>query len=163
MDSSDDESFVIHAKSLQARTDYREEAITRIYNKILKKCFQRIKACNIIHRTYCYYELPETIMGEPTYDKSKCIHYILKRLQSYDYKVRRRKRNEFEIKISWGIKYTPEEIVENAIKSKERQKKIRQTQQQPPQPQLPPPRQLPQFPYYDLGDRETQINNLNRN
>ena len=39
-----------------------------IYDDVLKKCHHRIKYNSSLERTYCFFQIPEFIIGVPLYD-----------------------------------------------------------------------------------------------
>ena len=74
-----------------------------IYDSILKKCHNRILYYSkVVSRSYCFYQIPEFIIGTPIYDIYELKKYLMNSL----------KRNGFHILyidpnwlfISWDIK-----------------------------------------------------------
>ena len=59
----------------------------KIYNKILNKCSQFIKRANLLGENMCFFEIPDFILGEPTYDLNSCVGYIIKRLKEKGFNV----------------------------------------------------------------------------
>lgn len=156
----DDESFIIPADKLRSYIDKAEETRLRLYNINLKKCFQRIKIANVAQKTNCYYEIPDIILGEPSYDKEKCLHYLILRLEKSGYRVRRRKKRNFAIKISWGIHESKEQIISKVYK------RIEDKKNQPvpiPIQHHQPQKIFANYPFYNLAAREEIIKNLNNN
>jgi len=160
MDSDDDESFIIPASEVREYIDKIEEVKLRIYNTNLRKCFQRIKISIGAQKDYCYYEIQSLLFGEPAYDKEKCILYMMKRLKKAGYEVRRRKKNKYEIKISWGVKETKEETINKALLSKF--KKLREKEEKQRVPEPPTPQAQAKYPFYNLAVREELIKQLEK-
>ena len=66
-----------------------EKTIKRleIYDNVLVKCHKRIKYNSSLERTYCFFQIPEFIIGVPLYNVSDLRNYIINSL----------KRNGFHI------------------------------------------------------------------
>lgn len=54
------------------------------FNKLLEKIHERIKVASRqrINNEFCYYVMPEVLIGCPNYDFEQCLYYILSCLQS---------------------------------------------------------------------------------
>jgi len=61
-----------------------------IYNKMLAKIHTRIKSISRQHITqqYCWYVVPETIIGIPRYNQASCIAYVVDQLKTNGFSVR---------------------------------------------------------------------------
>ena len=61
-----------------------------LYNKILNRIHVRIKTTSRqkIDLQFCWYVIPETIIGVPKYDQASCIAYIIDKLKSNGFNVR---------------------------------------------------------------------------
>jgi len=61
-----------------------------LYNKILNRIHQRIKltARQKIDSQFCWYVVPETMIGIPKYDQGACIAYLLDKLKENGFLVR---------------------------------------------------------------------------
>jgi hypothetical protein len=60
------------------------------YNKILNRIHEKIKITSRqkIDTQFCWYVIPEVILGVATYDRASCISYILEELTNNDFVVR---------------------------------------------------------------------------
>jgi len=61
-----------------------------LFKKILNRIHVRIKttAKQSIHEKYCWFIVPEVIIGVPKYDQGSCIAYIMNSLQDNGFNVR---------------------------------------------------------------------------
>jgi len=61
-----------------------------LYKKILNRIHVRIKttAKQSIHEKFCWFVVPEIIIGVPKYDQAACIAYIMNSLQENGFNVR---------------------------------------------------------------------------
>ena len=66
-----------------------------IYDDVLKKCHHRIKYNCSLQRTYCFFQIPEFIIGVPLYDITELQNYVMNSL----------KKNGFELEKDEMIKY----------------------------------------------------------
>lgn len=87
-----------------------------LYKKILNRIHVRIKttARQNIHEKFCWFVVPETIIGVPKYDQANCIAYIMDTLQTNGFQIRYFHPNT--IFISWNH-WVPT-YVRNEIKKK---------------------------------------------
>lgn len=161
MDSDEDESFIIPAEKLRRISDRTEETKLRIYNKILKRVFQRIKMISVAKGEKCKFEIPEVLLGEPSFDKEQCLIYITIRLEKAGYIVKRRSSKDHGIKISWGDGVSKKEIITKITHTK--LKRIEEKKQEPkkeePKPFYYPPTSAP---FYNLETREDIIRALEK-
>jgi len=49
-----------------------------IYKKVLDKCYKRIKFTAKKDEKWCFYTVPNYIVGDPLYDINSCIVYVIK-------------------------------------------------------------------------------------
>lgn len=87
-----------------------------LFKKILNRIHVRIKttARNNIHEKFCWFVVPEVIIGVPKYDQAGCIAYLMYTLQTNGFQVRYFHPNT--IFISWNH-WVPS-YVRNEIKKK---------------------------------------------
>jgi hypothetical protein len=87
-----------------------------LFKKILNRVHVRIKttAKHSLHEKFCWYVVPEVIIGVPKYDQPGCIAYIMDSLQSNGFTVRYFHPNT--LFISWNH-WVPS-YVRNEIKKK---------------------------------------------
>ena len=55
-----------------------------IYNKILGRIHNRIQTISRLHKEhqYCWYVIPEMMIGVPNYDHESCVAYCIDELKS---------------------------------------------------------------------------------
>jgi len=87
-----------------------------LFKKILNRIHVRIKtvAKQNIHEKFCWFVVPEVIIGVPKYDQANCIAYLMDTLQTNGFQVRYFHPNT--IFISWDH-WVPS-YVRNEIKKK---------------------------------------------
>jgi len=87
-----------------------------LFKKILNRIHVRIKTTsrNNIHEKFCWFVVPEVIIGVPKYDQAGCIAYLMDTLQTNGFQVRYFHPNT--IFISWNH-WVPS-YVRNEIKKK---------------------------------------------
>jgi hypothetical protein len=87
-----------------------------IYNKILNRIHEKIKITSRqkIDAQFCWFVIPEIMLGVASYDRSSCISYILEELTNNDFVVRYTHPNL--IFISWKH-YVPS-YIRNEFKKK---------------------------------------------
>lgn len=90
----------MHEKKYKVKLDTFEKILQRVYNRIRKAVQKNLN--NI------YYEVPNFILGIPTYNLNECVSYILYKLDQQGYKVIFRKPNHLQI--MWILE-TPEKII----------------------------------------------------
>ena len=93
-----------------------------IYDDVLKKCHHRIKYNSSLERTYCFFQIPEFIIGIPLYNVKDLRNYIINSLR----------RNGFHIVyidpnwlyISWAKEDRGKVIKKTGISKKEKNYKL---------------------------------------
>lgn len=66
-----------------------EKTIKRleIYDGVLVKCHKRIKYNSSLERTYCFFQIPEFIIGTPIYKVTEMRTYIINSLKNNGFKI----------------------------------------------------------------------------
>jgi len=66
-----------------------EKTIKRlgIYDGVLVKCHSRIKYNSSLERTYCFFQIPEFIIGTPLYNVGEMRIYIINSLTNNGFKI----------------------------------------------------------------------------
>jgi hypothetical protein len=79
------EFFTINANELKKQ--YQEKCHRRsyIYNKILEKCYHKIKKASENDQSYLLFTVPEFIIGLPVYNLTYCAAYIIHNLKKNNY------------------------------------------------------------------------------
>jgi hypothetical protein len=88
----------------------------QIFNRILNRIHEKIKMTSRqkLNSSFCWYVVPEVMLGYVNYDRTMCISYVLAKLEENDFQVRYTHPNL--IFISWGH-YIPT-YVRNEFKKK---------------------------------------------
>ena len=62
----------------------------KIYNKILSRVHKKIKHTSRtnIGEKFCFFLIPEFMMGVPTYDVGTCISYVIEKLQDNGFHIK---------------------------------------------------------------------------
>jgi hypothetical protein len=73
-----------------------------LFNKILSKIHQKIKKTSTLFKdqTFCWYVIPEVMIGVPKYDQGQCIGYVVEKLRENGFNIRYFHPNT--VLISWG-------------------------------------------------------------
>jgi len=58
-----------------------------LYDSILKKCHSRILYNSGLQRTYCFYQIPEFVIGIPLYDISELRNYVMNSLKTNGFDI----------------------------------------------------------------------------
>lgn len=66
-----------------------EKTIKRleIYDNVLVKCHKRIKYNSSLEKKYCFYQIPEFIIGVPLYNVTEMRTYIINSLKNNGFKI----------------------------------------------------------------------------
>ena len=105
-----------------------EKTIKRmeIYDGVLVKCHSRIKYNSSLERTYCFFQIPEFIIGTPLYKIEEMRIYIINSLKNNGFQIMYIEPNW--LFISWdvpGIKRLANTSLKKEIKIKEDTKKYK--------------------------------------
>ena len=93
--------FSVSVSDLQNKYKDRCKIKLDIFEKILEKCYYRIKSCADGNDTFCLFPVPEFILGEATYDLAYCAAFIIYRLKRNGYYARFYNPNLIYIQWSW--------------------------------------------------------------
>ena len=85
-----DENSSINLDDLYDRKKQYDLNTMSIYNKLLNRIHNRIKTVSRqqINEQYCWYIVPEMILGIPKFDHGACTAYLIDKLQSNGFVVR---------------------------------------------------------------------------
>lgn len=116
LENFSDFSEKINLDELYEKKRQNDLSKLELFKKILNRIHVRIKttARNNIHEKFCWFVVPEVIIGVPKYDQSGCIAYLMDTLQTNGFQVRYFHPNT--IFISWNH-WIPS-YVRNEIKKK---------------------------------------------
>ena len=90
LDNDSDFSEKINIDELYERKRQSDLNQLALFQKILNRVHVRIKTTSRIQKNekYCWFVVPETIIGVPRYDHANCIAYLLDKLQDNGFNVR---------------------------------------------------------------------------
>lgn len=92
----------INLDDLYDRKKEKDLQKLQIFNRILNRVHEKIKMTSRqkLNSSFCWYVVPEVMLGYVNYDRAACISYILAKLEENDFQVRYTHPNL--IFISWG-------------------------------------------------------------
>ena len=92
----------INLDELYDRKKEKDLQKLQIFNRILNRVHEKIKMTSRqkLNSSFCWYVVPEVMLGYVNYDRVACISYMLAKLEENDFKVRYTHPNL--IFISWG-------------------------------------------------------------
>jgi hypothetical protein len=90
LDKFEDCNIRIDLDELYEKKQQYDKQQLDIFNKMLAKIHARIKAISRqnINQQYCWYVVPETIIGVPRYNQASCIAYVVDQLKTNGFSVR---------------------------------------------------------------------------
>ena len=77
----------IDMKELHATINKQTLKRMELYDSILKKCHSRILYNSGLQRTYCFYQIPEFVIGTPLYDILELRNYIMNSLKTNGFEI----------------------------------------------------------------------------
>jgi hypothetical protein len=92
-------SFSINVFDIQKKQHNKDKFRCYIFERILERCYLKIKGSSDNEHSYCFFQVPEYIPGEPLYNLTKCVVYILKHLRNNGFNCKY--CHPFLIFISW--------------------------------------------------------------
>lgn len=90
-DDDEDISTRINMDELYEQKQKKDMAKLTVYKKMLSKVHQKIKTTNRVTKNsdnFCWFVVPELLLGVPQYDQSACIYYLVQQLEDNGFKVR---------------------------------------------------------------------------
>ena len=72
----------INMKDLYSKINEKSLKRMELYDSILKKCHNRILYNSSLQRKYCFYQIPEFIIGTPLYDINELRNYVMNSLKT---------------------------------------------------------------------------------
>jgi Family of unknown function (DUF5759) len=90
LENINDFSEKLNLDELYERKKQHDLNKLELFNKILNRIHVRIKTTSRqkIDEQFCWFVVPETILGVPKYDQGACIAYLLDKLQTNGFRVR---------------------------------------------------------------------------
>ena len=98
-----------------------------IYDSVLVKCHERIKYNSNFEKTYCFFQIPEFIIGTPLYNINEMRKYIINSLKTNGFNILYIDPNW--LFISWGH-VNNEKSISKKFKEKKKNDKNENTNQQ---------------------------------
>ena len=98
-----------------------------IYDSVLVKCHERIKYNSNFEKTYCFFQIPEFIIGTPLYNINEMRKYIINSLKTNGFNILYVDPNW--LFISWGH-VNNEKSISKKFKEKKKNDKNENTNQQ---------------------------------
>ena len=77
----------IDMKELYSTINQKTLRRMELYDSILKKCHSRILYNSGLQRTYCFYQIPEFVIGTPLYDIGELRNYVMNSLKTNGFKI----------------------------------------------------------------------------
>ena len=77
----------IDMKELYSTINQKTLRRMELYDSILKKCHSRILYNSGLQRTYCFYQIPEFIIGMPLYDILELRNYVMNSLKTNGFEI----------------------------------------------------------------------------
>jgi hypothetical protein len=93
--------------SLHKEKSEKDNSRKEIYNIVLKKCTEKIVYTNKrTDKTFIIFEVPQVLIGYPSYDLKSCILFLMKRLSTNGYILEF--IEPFYLYIDWGSRTKPD-------------------------------------------------------
>jgi len=77
----------IDMKELYSTINQKTLKRMELYDSILKKCHSRILYNSGLQRTYCFYQVPEFVIGTPLYDIIELRNYVMNSLKTNGFDI----------------------------------------------------------------------------
>ena len=77
----------LNMKDLYSTINEKTLKRMEIYDDVLKKCHHRIKYNSSLERTYCFFQIPEFIIGVPLYDITELRNYVMNSLKTNGFEI----------------------------------------------------------------------------
>ena len=105
----------INLEDLYEKEDKIQLEREKIYNKILSRIHNKIKhtSRNKINEKYCFYLIPEFLIGVPKYDVALCTAYIIEKLQNNGFHIKYTHPNLLFISWNHYIKKKKRNLIKN--------------------------------------------------
>lgn len=77
----------INMKELYSTINEKTLKRMEIYDEVLQKCHKRIKYNATLQRTYCFFQIPEFIIGVPLFDPQELKTYVINSLKTNGFQL----------------------------------------------------------------------------
>lgn len=95
----EEQNNFLHVNSINRSVRERKKKSLYIYEDMLKKCFRKVKLAVDMGERSCFYNVPERVLGKPSYKMTDCLKYMYDNVTKYGYYVKFIPPNVFFI--SW--------------------------------------------------------------
>src|SRR6056300_1198956 len=112
--NNNDETPLFSVNDLQKKARDREQNRNKIYYKISKKCFEKIKEMSDNEQHYCFFKIPEYIPGYPLFNMTECVMYLLNLLKEKGFHSRY--VDGYMLYISWNLQKPQYQALEDVKK-----------------------------------------------
>ena len=109
----------LNISDLYAKTNEKNLKRLEIYDNVLVKCHNRIKYNSNLEKTYCFFQIPEFIIGTPIYDINEMRKYVINSLKNNGFKIMYIEPNW--LFISW-IQESNKKLVNKEYKKEKKEK-----------------------------------------
>jgi len=110
--NNNDESPLFSVNEIQKKAKERETNRHKIFYRISKKCFEKIKETSENDLTYCFFKVPEYIPGFPLFNMTQCVLYLLNILKEKGFHCRY--VDGYMIYITWVLPKQEYKAIENS-------------------------------------------------
>ncbi len=77
----------LNIKDLYATINEKTLKRMEIYDSVLQKCHKRIQYHSTLQRTYCFFQIPEFIIGVPLFDAQEMKTYLMNSLTTNGFQL----------------------------------------------------------------------------
>jgi hypothetical protein len=77
----------LNMKELYSTINEKTLKRMEIYDSVLQKCHARIKYNATLQRTYCFFQIPEFIIGVPIFDTNEMRTYVINSLKTNGFQL----------------------------------------------------------------------------
>ena len=80
----------INIDELYEKKQQHDMSTLNVFNKILNRIYSKIRHVSKLHKEnqFCWYVVPEIIIGVPRYDNTECIAYIIDKLKVNGFNIK---------------------------------------------------------------------------
>jgi hypothetical protein len=110
----------LNIKDLYSTINQKTLKRMEVYDETLQKCHRRIKYNSSLQRTYCFFQIPEFIIGVPLFNAQEMKTYVINSLKTNGFQLIYVEPNW--LFISWDSKGS-KLLIENGARDNQNQKK----------------------------------------
>ena len=111
----------LNIKDLYTTINQKTLKRMEVYDETLQKCHKRIKYNSSLQRTYCFFQIPEFIIGVPLFDPQEMKTYIINSLKTNGFQLIYVEPNW--LFITWNSRVS-KLLIENGSRDNQNQKKL---------------------------------------